>query len=139
MNLQENIQRIKEVMGIMNEDMKVDSWGRIHDEDSKILYPYKKISNFVNWFQSEYGDYAAKQGWGVFSSDTDITHTKYKFEPSNKYMNVFQVEKLDSPEEGEALIGNLESDYDAEELAKKLGLMLDEYGVVIGWDGDLFL
>lgn len=124
---------------IINENMKVDSFGRLQDEGAKILYPHEKISKFVNWFQSEYGDYAAKQGWGIFDSDTELPHTKYKFEPSNKWMAVFQIQRIDNPGEGEALFGRLKNDYNADDLARKLGLMVDEYGVVIGWDGELFI
>ena len=41
--------------------------------------------------------------------------------------------------EGEALTGKLKNDLEAEELAKKIGLVLDEYGVVIGWQNDIFI
>ena len=51
----------------------------------------------------------------------------------------WQVQRLDNPGEGEALLGKLKNDYQADELAKKLGLMLDEFGVVIGWEGQLFI
>ena len=138
MNLQEQISRIKSMMNL-NESMKIDSWGRIHDEENKILYPYKKIARFVEWFQEANGDYMAKQAWGIFDSDSFQPHIKYKFEPSIEYGTVFQDERLDSPEEGEALFGQLKNDFQAEEMAKKLGLMLDEFGVVIGWDGELFI
>lgn len=124
---------------LQKEEMKVDSFGRLQDEDSKVLYPYKKIGKFVEWFQSEFGDYATKQGWAIFDSDTEVPHVKYKFEPSNKFMSVYQVQRLDDPEDGSALFGKLKDDYQADDLAKKLGLMLDEYGVVIGWNGESFL
>lgn len=133
MNLKQTIRKV------LTESMKVDDWGRLHVEEEKILYPYKKISKFVDWFQKEWGDYATKQGWAIFDSDTEISHQKYKFEPSNKFMSVFQVQRLDSPDEGEALFGRLKNDYAADDLAKKLGLMLDEFGIVIGWDGESFL
>lgn len=123
----------------VTEDMKVDDWGRLHDEDTKILYPYKKIGKFVDWFQKEWGDYANKQGWAIFDSDTEVPNTKYKHVPDNKYHSYYQVQKLDSPEEGEALFGKLKDDYKADELAKRIGLMVDEFGVVIGWDGESFL
>ena len=134
-NLQEQISRMKLIM----ESMSIDSWGRLHNEENKIIYPYKKISKFVDWFQKEYGDYTIKQGWAIFDSDTELPRIKYKYEPDNKWKSVFQVQRLDNPEEGEALIGKLKDDHQADELAKKLGLMLDEFGVVIGWDGQLFI
>lgn len=138
MNLQENITRIKKMMGI-HEEMKIDDWGRLHDEENKIVYPYKKISKLIDWFESEFGDYAKQQGWSIFSSDTDIPKIKYKPEEGNKYNIFFQVQRIDDPEEGEAITGRLKNDQQAEELAKKTGLMIDEFGVVIGWDGESFL
>jgi len=139
MNLQEQISRIQSMMGLINESMYIDSWGRLHNEEDKIIYPYKKISKFVDWFQKEYGDYTTKQGWAIFDSDTELPRIKYNYEPDNKWKSVFQVQRLDNPQEGEALMGQLKDDSQADELAKKLGLMLDEFGVVIGWDNQLFI
>jgi hypothetical protein len=133
MNLQEQISRMKSMM----ESMSVDSWGRLHDEDSKIHYPYQKISKFIDWFNEEYGDYSEKQGWAIFHSDTDLP--KIKYNSDDKYGAFFQVQRIDDPDADEALFGKLKDDDQADELAKKLGLMLDEYGVVIGWDGESFL
>jgi hypothetical protein len=39
----------------------------------------------------------------------------------------------------EALFGKLQNDFKADDLARKLGLMVDEYGVVYGFDGQSFL
>lgn len=123
----------------LNEDMKVDDWGRLHDEESKIIYPYKRISKFVNWFDKEYGDYAQKQGWFIVTSDTEVPKIRYKPEDGNKFNLFFQVQRIDDPMEGEALFGKLKNDHEADELAKKLGLVLDEHGVVIGWDNEIFI
>ena len=145
MKLLENISRIREVMGVipknknLYEDMKVDDWGRLHDEDVKITYPYKKIARFLNWFEKEWGNYAEEQGWFIVTSDTDLPKVKYKPEEGNKYNLFFQVQRIDDPMEGEALTGKLKNDLEAEELAKKIGLVLDEYGVVIGWQNDIFI
>ena len=124
---------------VIYESMKVDDWGRLHDEEAKIIYPYKKIAKFVNWFDKEYGDYAQKQGWFIVTSDTDTPKVRYKPEEGNKYNLFFQVQRIDDPMEGEALFGKLKSDLVADELAKKLGIELDEFGVVIGWKGESFL
>ena len=124
---------------ILRESMHVDSWGRLHDNESKILYPFKKIEKFVEWFQEEYGDYAKRQGWAIFDSDTELPNIKYKHEPTNKYHSFWQIQRLDNPDENEALFGKLKDDYVADDLAKKLGIMVDEFGVVIGWDGELFI
>jgi hypothetical protein len=123
----------------MDESMNVDDWGRLHDEDSKIVYPYKKIAKFLDWYEQEWGQYAKEQGWFIVTSDTDVPKVKYKPEEGNKYNLFFQVQRIDDPMEGEAKFGRLKSDMVADELAKKTGLMLDEYGVVIGWNGESFL
>jgi hypothetical protein len=135
MKLKEQLNRIRTLM----EDMKVDDWGRLHDEDSKIIYPYKKIAKFLDWYEQEWGQYAKEQGWFIVTSDTDVPKVKYKAEEGNKYNLFFQVQRIDDPMEGEALTGKLKNDLEAEELAKKIGLVLDEYGVVIGWQNDIFI
>jgi hypothetical protein len=38
-----------------------------------------------------------------------------------------------------SLFGKLPNDFNADDLARKLGLMVDEYGVVYGWDSQSFL
>jgi hypothetical protein len=119
------------------EAMSVDSSGRLRDESSKILYPYEKISKFVEWFRDEWGDYVRKQGWDIFLSDSSEPTEKYKLD--SNVSGFFRVERIDDPTEGEGLFGRLKSDIHAEELAKKLGLVLDEYGVVIGWQDDIFI
>ena len=124
---------------ILREEMNVDDFGRLHDEESKKEYPYKRIAKLVKWFDSEYGNYASKQGWSIFTSDSHLPKIKYKNEPENKYNLFFQVQRIDDPIEGEAIGGRLKNDSEAIELAKKLGLLLDEYGVIIGWDGESYI
>lgn len=121
----------------------VDEKGNLIDFDEKIFYDFDKIGKFVKWFQSEYGDYATKQGWAIFDSDTEIPNQKYRSQRTyqGKILTGYywQVQRLDNPGEGEALFGRLENDFKADDLARKLGLMVDEYGVVYGWDGTSFL
>jgi len=126
MNLQESIRRI------LREEL-----------NEKIIYPFDKIGKLVNWFNDEYGDYPNKQGWAIFDSDTELPNEKYhsirnyKGKTLNGYY--WQVQRLDNPEEGEALFGRLYNDFDADRMARKLGLMVDEFGVIYGYDGVSFL
>jgi len=121
----------------------IDQDGELKDFDFKVFYDFDKIKKFVDWFQSEYGDYALKQGWSIFDSDTEEPNEKYHSERTYKGKKLngyyWQVQRLDSPEDDEALFGKLKNDYAADDLARKLGLMVDEYGVVYGWDGKSFL
>lgn len=133
------MQKLRNVIRqILNEQMVVNKKGEI-----RILYPYDKIKKFVDWFQEEYKDYTQKQGWAIFDSDTEHPNEKYQSQRmfNGKLLSGYywQVQKLDSPGEGEALFGELENDYKADNLAIKLGLMIDEYGVVYGWNGQSFL
>jgi hypothetical protein len=111
--------------------------GELMDFSFKINYPYKKIGVFVKWFNQEYKGYPEKQGWSIFSADTEIPNVKYISDgPRGGY---WQIQKLDFPGKGEALIGNLENDHVADDMARKVGLMVDEYGVVHGYRGKSFL
>jgi len=125
------------------EEAHLDSDGTLQDFEFKQKYPFDKIKKFIDWFQREYGDYAAKQGWAIFDSDTEAPNEKYHSERAygGKILTGYywQIQRLDSPGEGEALFGKLPNDYKADELAEKLGLMIDEYGVVIGYKGQSFL
>ena len=111
--------------------------------NEKIIYPFDKIGKLVSWFNDEYGDYPNKQGWAIFDSDTELPNEKYhsvrnyKGKTLNGYY--WQVQRLDNPEEGEALFGRLYNDFDADRMARKLGLMVDEFGVIYGYDGVSFL
>ena len=111
--------------------------------NEKIIYPFDKIGKLVSWFNDEYGDYPNKQGWAIFDSDTELPNEKYhsvrnyKGKTLNGYY--WQVQRLDNPGEGEALFGRLYNDFDADRMARKLGLMVDEFGVIYGYDGVSFL
>lgn len=106
-------------------------------KENKTVYPYQKIRKFVDWFSSEYGDYMNKQGWAIFSADPEVT----KYDTSDGLF--WQVQVIDDPEEfydseGNALIG-ISTDQEAWDRAAKLGIMLDEYGIIIGYNGNLFI
>jgi hypothetical protein len=99
--------------------------------NEKIIYPYNQIKYFVDWFQNFFSKKAEEQGWGIFDSDTSQPLEKY-ISDSGKYQRFWQIESIDELE-------LLKSDLDADKLAKKMGLMLDEYGLVIGYNGISFL
>ena len=120
----------------------IDKDGNLKDFDKKI-YDFDKIGKLVDWFKNEYEDYSIKQGWSIFDSDDEAPNEKYDSirilndkEMSGYY---WQVQRLDDPEDNEALFGKLKSDEQAYDLARKTGLMVDEYGVVYGWDGKSFI
>jgi hypothetical protein len=145
--MREQINKVKKWKQFLNEAY-IDEQGNLRDFDfqdkpEKIFYDFDKIKKFVDWFQSEYSEYTTKQGWAIFDSDTEIPNEKYHSERTlnGKILNGYywQVQRLDNPEDDEALFGKLQNDFKADDLARKLGLMVDEYGVVYGFDGQSFL
>lgn len=99
--------------------------------NKKIIYPYTQIRYFIDWFQNFYYKTTEKQGWSIFDSDSSQPQEKY-ISDSGKYQNFWQIEAIDELE-------ILKSDLDADKLAIKMGLMIDEYGVVIGYNDVSFL
>lgn len=91
--------------------------------NDKKYYPLKDIEIFINWFNSVYGDLIESQGWSIYSSNTCMTSWKYP---------VWEVEKDDDA-------NILATDSQAVNLAKEIGLMLDDMGVVIGYNGVSFI
>lgn len=136
-------QLIKTVIREFLNEAYVDKDGNLKDFEYKTFYDFDKIKKFVDWFQSEYSDYTLKQGWSIFDSDSEVPNQKYYSERTyngNKLNGYYwQVQRLDDPSDDEALFGSLDNDFKADDLARKLGLMVDEYGVVYGWDGQSFL
>jgi hypothetical protein len=113
------------------------------DNSKKIIYPFDKIEKFVKWFNDEYGDYSNKQGWAIFDSDTELPNEKYHSVRNyrGKILNGYywQIQRLDNPDENEALFGKLSNDLNADRMARKIGIMVDEFGVIYGYDGVSFL
>ena len=145
--MREQINKVKKWKQFLNEAY-IDEQGNLRDFDfqdkpEKIFYDFDKIKKFVDLFQSEYSEYTTKQGWAIFDSDTEIPNEKYHSVRTlnGKKLNGYywQVQRLDDPGDDEALFGKLQNDFKADDLARKLGLMVDEYGVVYGFDGQSFL
>jgi len=116
----------------------IDTNGELQnlERSDKILYPYATIERFVQWFHKEYEDYSMVQGWIISDADTDIPSEKYE-SPNDRY---WTIERIDDPDSYDGLvIHELESDEQAIEKAKRLGLMVDEYGVLYGYKGKKFI
>jgi len=102
------------------------------NNSNKIIYPYDEMKSFINWFNKNYYKIAEEQGWGIFSSDTETPEKEYISNDSSLYGRCFwQIQHYDD------LL--LNSDTEADELARSMGLMIDEYGLIIGFDGVSFI
>ena len=112
----------------------VDSDGKLKgffNLSGNLYYPYNELKPYIDEFQNRYSDYTEKQGWGIFDSDTERANDKYQKVVDNTgrivyNFNYWDIEKFDD--------GELEKDIDAIELAKEMGIIVDEYGVIQGFN-----
>jgi len=109
----------------------------------KTDYPYHKIEKLVSYYKEEYRDYMDKQGWFIFQSDSPSIGDKYNSDYNGYF---WQVQVVDEPygeagfynKKGNALIG-IKTDQEAIQLARKTGLMVDDNGLVYGFQGHSLL
>jgi len=87
---------------------------------------------FVTWFNNLHKDEMKEEGWLIVNAGCinipKYIDTEYYCDKNNDY---WQIQRNDEDE-------ILKSDIEAEELAKKKGLMIDDYGVLIGYNGVSF-
>jgi len=103
-----------------------------HLKSSKYTYSADKLSPFIDWFYNTYKDKMNEEGWIIsYAQALDIPNT-YKTEYWNRSDDFWQIQKNDQYD-------ILEDDMAAEKLAKNLGLYIDDYGIVIGYNGVSFL
>jgi len=95
-------------------------------KNDKKYYPFHDIAYFVDWFEKKYIEEMV--GWNIYNSD----FISKKWYSDNDCF--WQIQMNDENEDE-----FFESDEDAIIVAKKLGLMIDKEGVVVGYNGDLFI
>ncbi len=93
---------------------------------SNLFYPFKAIESVVDEIILKYENIMNRQGWLISQSGTAIPHEIGNYKKSNFY---WQVQKNDE-------LGILNSDEEADELAKNIGIIIDEFGVVQGFDNE---
>ena len=100
--------------------------------DKKLIYSVDKLMPFIDWFNSVYSKRMKEEGWLISYSQglkvPDNCYTEY----INKFGDFWQIQRNDE----DAII---EDDLLAEELAKKAGLLVDDYGIVIGYENVSFI
>lgn len=98
----------------------------------KHTYSADILEPFINWFYDTYKNKMRKEGWLIsYASGLEIPkniETQYW----NKIGDFWQVQKDDNAD-------ILEDDIEAEKLARTTGLLFDNYGIVIGYNGISFL
>ena len=124
----------KLIKKILKEQSYVNQHGGLHDFSFDVYYPFDEMEVMINWFLEEYGEQIQSQGWTIFQGNPSYPLRKYNDENKGFWM----VEKIDDPDAWAADTGIptfalVKSDIEADEKAKELGLIVDEYGVVQGF------
>lgn len=100
--------------------------------ESICYYDADVIRPFISWFYDNFEDRMENEGWLIFYLDHYTIDNMKNYRPYHNIKgNFWQVQKNDDYD-------ILEDDIEAEEYAKKCGLMLDSYGIVIGYDNVSF-
>lgn len=111
--------------------------------NDSLYYPYNELKPYVDQFQKKYSDYVESQGWAIFDSDTEVPNVKYDINirknmkeyqqksalTNLRYnLNYWDIEKLDDMQ-------LFKYDIDVYSTARKMGIIVDEYGVIQGFNG----
>jgi len=99
---------------------------------NKPIYSVDLIHPFINYFYNMYEIKMEEEGWFVSYASGMSIPIGYDVPYSNRVGSFWQVQKDDNSD-------LIENDIEAEKIAKSCGLMLDDYGVVIGYNGVSFL
>ncbi|MEK6828580.1 MAG: GNAT family N-acetyltransferase [Nanoarchaeota archaeon] len=140
-NYYNNSVRIREVVGEiirgLNNEASIGPGGELIDFDKRFTYPYEEIWNQIKHYVIDNEKRWKQFGWII--SDADYPSDKYK--SYNEHGTFLKVEKIDDFAGGWDLpiLDILNSDEDAYERAKKEGFIVDENGIVIGFNGVNFV
>lgn len=99
------------------------------DDKPKLYYPYKQLEPYIKDFRDKHSQEMNDYGFDIFVSDSQIPNEKYNLGIDQDY---YQIQKLDQSDTGL-------SDQDVIESAKRMGILVDEYGVVMGFTGKDFV
>lgn len=100
--------------------------------ESILYYNVDLFEPFIDWFYSIYSDKMKDEGWLISYAYGLSIPDEYIVPYKNRFGDFWQIERNDD----DNLISN---DIEAEKCAKKYGLLIDDYGVVIGYNGVSFL
>lgn len=102
-------------------------------EEIKPIYNANKFLPFVTWFNNIHKSEMEKEGWFIVNTAyidiPEYINTEYY---TYRNLDYWQIQRNDDAD-------ILKSDKEAEELAKKKGLLIDEYGILIGYNGVSFI
>lgn len=112
--------------------------GKLGDFE-KIFYDFDEVRKFVEWFRENNQNEARKQGWDIFETNTSKPNEKYfslrQIDGNPVEGHYYVVKRIKNTTEGETSSRGLKNDHEAKQLAEKMKIMVDEYGVIYGFKG----
>ena len=124
----------KLIKKILKEQSYINQHGGLQDFSFGVYYPFEEMSPMIDWFLGEYGDYIQAQGWTIFQSNSSYPLRKY----DDKNKGFWSVEKIDdvdswASDTGKPTFDLVKTHMEADEKAKEIGLIVDDYGVIQGF------
>lgn len=121
------------IQEFITQEASIGPGGDLIDFDSRFEYPYDEIWKSIKDYVRENEKTWMQFGWII--SDSDFPTDKYK--SYGDFGTFFRVEKIDDFAGGwdTPILDILNSDEEAWEKAKKVGFILDEDGIILGFDG----
>jgi len=101
-------------------------------KDNKKIYPIDLFQPFIEWFCNLYDDIMKKEGWLISHASGLNIPNEYNVPYTNKYGDYWQIQKDD-----DSIL--IKDDIEAEKYAKNCGLLIDDYGIIIGYNNVSFL
>jgi len=107
--------------------------GLVGLDDIRLYYPYEEIWNEIGDFVKANQEKWEVAGWGIFDAiGNEELDSKYN-SSTNSFFHVEKFDELDNQEHG--VMVYLESDEQARDKAIIEGFMLDDDGIIIGFNG----
>ena len=112
----------KIIRKILSEQSYVNDYGSLKDFSFGVHYPFDEIEKMVLWFSDEHSEQMYDEGWKIIRSDDN--YPKQKYDSPKGFWRVAM---------SEPFMGGVKSEMEADVKAKGLGLLVDDYGIVIGY------
>lgn len=108
---------------ILKEQTHINKYGSLKDFSFGVIYPFDEIQQMVEWFSDENGEQMYDEGWEIIHSDD--TYPKQKYDSPKGFWRISMTDST-SPY-------SVKTEMEADIKAKGLGLLVDDYGIVVGY------
>jgi hypothetical protein len=106
---------------LLKEQAHINKHGGLKDFSFGVKYPFDEIKTMVQWFSDENGEQMYDEGWEIIHSKDD-DYPKQKYDSPKGFWRIAMADE-----------GSVVSEMEADVKAKGLGLLVDDYGIVVGY------